>query len=69
MAPSLLGPQGRPDPAEAGRSPHVRTATLTLAEAGAEIAGTVHLASGETLDFTHRILATGMEADRPEIPG
>ncbi|MGV2821801.1 FAD-dependent oxidoreductase [Brevibacterium casei] len=46
-----------------------RAVSLTLAEAGAEIAGTVHLASGETLDFTHCILATGMEADRPEIPG
>lgn len=33
------------------------------------VAGTVHLASGETLDFTHCILATGMEANRPEIPG
>ncbi|MBM6590588.1 FAD-dependent oxidoreductase [Brevibacterium sp. RIT 803] len=53
---------------------------ITLAEAAAQsqqagptggtpVAGTVHLASGETLDFTHCILATGMEANRPEIPG
>ena len=33
-----------------------------------QLAGTVHLATGETLDFTHCILATGMEANRPEIP-
>ena len=31
-------------------------------------AGTVHLASGESIDFTHCILATGMEANRPEVP-
>lgn len=31
-------------------------------------AGTVRLSSGESLDFTHCILATGMEANRPEIP-
>ncbi|UVI36632.1 FAD-dependent oxidoreductase [Brevibacterium spongiae] len=31
-------------------------------------AGTVHLASGESIDFTHCILATGMEANRPQIP-
>jgi 3-phenylpropionate/trans-cinnamate dioxygenase ferredoxin reductase subunit len=30
--------------------------------------GTVHLASGESIDFTHCILATGMEANRPQIP-
>lgn len=50
---------------------------ITLAEAAAEPqqteksqrAGTVHLSSGESLDFTHCILATGMEANRPEIPG
>lgn len=30
--------------------------------------GTVHLASGESVDFTHCILATGMEANRPPIP-
>ncbi len=30
--------------------------------------GTVHLASGESIDFTHCILATGMEANRPKIP-
>ncbi|MCF2585841.1 FAD-dependent oxidoreductase [Brevibacterium sp. UCMA 11752] len=53
---------------------------ITLAEAAAHsqqasptvdtpVAGTVHLASGETLDFTHCILATGMEANRPDIPG
>src|SRR5699024_3183987 len=29
--------------------------------------GTVHLASGESIDFTHCILATGMEANRPQI--
>ena len=45
-----------------------RAVSLTLAEAGSEFAGTVHLASGETLDFTHCILATGMEANRPEVP-
>lgn len=46
------------------------TATeITLAEAGAGgIVGTVHLNSGETLDFTHAVLATGMEANRLEIP-
>ncbi|MFP3471659.1 FAD-dependent pyridine nucleotide-disulfide oxidoreductase, partial [Micrococcus sp. SIMBA_144] len=27
-------------------------------------AGTIHLASGESIDFTHCILATGMEANR-----
>ncbi|MDN5909682.1 MAG: NAD(P)/FAD-dependent oxidoreductase, partial [Brevibacterium sp.] len=43
------------------------TATeITLAEAGE--GGTVHLATEETLDFTHCILATGLEANRPEIP-
>lgn len=44
---------------------------ITLAEATApsQQAGTVHLSSGETLDFTDVILATGMEANRPEIPG
>ena len=44
---------------------------ITLAEVAdqSQQAGTVHLASGETLDFTHCILATGMEANRPEIPG
>ncbi|WP_193071387.1 FAD-dependent oxidoreductase [Brevibacterium sp. FME37] len=44
---------------------------ITLAEATAKSqhTGTVHLSSGETLDFTHAILATGMEANRPEIPG
>ncbi|WP_423057996.1 FAD-dependent oxidoreductase [Brevibacterium linens] len=31
-------------------------------------AGTIHLASGESIDFTHCILATGMEANRPEVP-
>ena len=31
-------------------------------------AGTIHLASGESVDFTHCILATGMEANRPEVP-
>jgi 3-phenylpropionate/trans-cinnamate dioxygenase ferredoxin reductase subunit len=31
-------------------------------------AGTIHLASEETIDFTHCILATGMEANRPLIP-
>lgn len=57
-----------------------RATEITLAEAAAHsqqasptvdtpVAGTVHLASGETLDFTHCILATGMEANRPEIPG
>jgi 3-phenylpropionate/trans-cinnamate dioxygenase ferredoxin reductase subunit len=30
--------------------------------------GTVHLASGESVDFTHCILATGMEANAPIIP-
>src|SRR5699024_1019028 len=30
--------------------------------------GTVHLASGESIDFPHCILATGMEANRPQIP-
>ena len=40
---------------------------ITLAEVGE--GGTVHLSSGESLDFTHCILATGMEANRPEIPG
>lgn len=30
--------------------------------------GTVHLASGESIGFTHCILATGMEAHRPQIP-
>lgn len=47
------------------------TATeITLAEAGVGegVRGTVHLNSGGTLDFTHAILATGMEANRPEIP-
>ena len=44
---------------------------ITLAEAAAQSqqTGTVHLVTGETLDFTHCILATGMEANRPEIPG
>lgn len=49
---------------------------ITLAEAAERSqhtdrpsAGTVHLGSGETLDFTHAILATGMEANRPEVPG
>lgn len=59
-----------------------RAVSITLAEATPEsqpealfqpgserLAGTVHLGSGETLDFTHCILATGMEANRPEIPG
>ncbi|MFE1083490.1 FAD-dependent oxidoreductase [Brevibacterium sediminis] len=31
-------------------------------------AGTIHLASGESVDFTHCILATGMEANRPQVP-
>lgn len=31
-------------------------------------AGTIHLASGESIDFTHCILATGMEANRPQVP-
>lgn len=31
-------------------------------------AGTIHLASGESIDFTHCILATGMEANREQIP-
>lgn len=47
------------------------TATeITLAEAGVRqgVRGTVHLNSGASLDFTHAILATGMEAFRPEIP-
>ncbi|MGC2940979.1 MULTISPECIES: FAD-dependent oxidoreductase [unclassified Brevibacterium] len=30
--------------------------------------GTIHLATGESIDFTHCILATGMEANRPQIP-
>lgn len=44
---------------------------ITLAEATApsQQVGTVHLSSGEILNFTHCILATGMEANRPEIPG
>ncbi|WP_309131128.1 FAD-dependent oxidoreductase [Brevibacterium sp.] len=33
-----------------------------------EIAGTVSLDSGETLEFTHCILATGMEANAPHVP-
>ncbi|GAA1534248.1 MULTISPECIES: FAD-dependent oxidoreductase [Brevibacterium] len=56
-----------------------RATEITLAEAAAQsqqagptsadsIAGTVHLVTGERLDFTHCILATGMEANRPEIP-
>jgi 3-phenylpropionate/trans-cinnamate dioxygenase ferredoxin reductase subunit len=47
--------------AETQRHPH------TLAGHHAT-AGTVHLASGESIDFTHCILATGMEANRPQIP-
>ncbi|GAA1854134.1 FAD-dependent oxidoreductase [Brevibacterium marinum] len=43
-----------------------RATEITLDEAG--VGGTVHLATEETLDFTHCILATGMEANRPEIP-
>ncbi|HHX47219.1 MAG TPA: FAD-dependent oxidoreductase, partial [Brevibacterium sp.] len=31
-------------------------------------AGAIQLASGESIDFTHCILATGMEANRPEVP-
>ncbi|MCS4594645.1 FAD-dependent oxidoreductase [Brevibacterium sediminis] len=31
-------------------------------------AGTIQLASGESIDFTHCILATGMEANRPDVP-
>lgn len=31
-------------------------------------AGTIHLTSGDTLDFTHCILATGMAANAPTIP-
>lgn len=31
-------------------------------------AGTIHLASEDTIDFTHCILATGMDANRPQIP-
>lgn len=48
-----------------------RATEITLAEAAAQSqqAGTVHLSSGETLDFTHCILATGMKANHPEIPG
>ncbi|WP_193084231.1 FAD-dependent oxidoreductase [Brevibacterium aurantiacum] len=48
-----------------------RATEITLAEAAAQSqqAGTVHLSSGETLDFTHCILATGMTANHPEIPG
>ncbi|TSI13960.1 FAD-dependent oxidoreductase [Brevibacterium aurantiacum] len=57
-----------------------RATEITLAEAAAQsqqagptdgtpVTGTVHLASGETLDFAHCILATGMEAHRPDIPG
>lgn len=47
-----------------------RAVSISLAEAEqAPIAGTVRLASGEGLDFTHCILATGMEANRPTIPG
>lgn len=48
-----------------------RATEITLAEAAdqSQHVGTVHLASGETLDFTHCILATGMEANRPQIPG
>lgn len=56
-----------------------RAASITLAEAvplsqptdaiagTAATVGTVALASGERLDFTHCILATGMRANRPEI--
>lgn len=43
-----------------------RATEITLAEVGE--GGTVHLATEVTLDFTHAILATGMEANRPEIP-
>lgn len=57
-----------------------RAASITLAEAvpqsqptdaiagTAATVGTVALASGERLDFTHCILATGMRANRTEIP-
>ena len=31
-------------------------------------AGAIQLASGESIDFTHCILATGMEAIRPDVP-
>ncbi len=47
--------------AETQRHPH------PLADHHATV-GTVHLASGESIDFTHCILATGMEANRPEVP-
>ncbi|WP_198587409.1 FAD-dependent oxidoreductase, partial [Brevibacterium epidermidis] len=47
--------------AETQRHPH------SLADHHAT-AGTIHLASGESIDFTHCILATGMEANRPQVP-
>ncbi len=47
--------------AEAQRHPHPLTDHHTTA-------GTIHLASGESIDFTHCILATGMEANRPQVP-
>ncbi len=58
-----------------------RALQITLAEATAqsqpdasraddpEIAGTVILDSGETVEFTHCILATGMTANAPHVPG
>ncbi len=62
MAPSLLGPQGRPDPAEAGRSPHVRTATLTLAEAKAESGGEAQCEPPRLI--TRRSTSTGAPTSR-----
>ncbi|MGM0698000.1 MAG: FAD-dependent oxidoreductase [Actinomycetota bacterium] len=47
--------------AETQRHPH------PLANHHATV-GTIHLASGESIDFTHCILATGMEANRPQVP-
>ncbi|RBP62924.1 NADPH-dependent 2,4-dienoyl-CoA reductase/sulfur reductase-like enzyme [Brevibacterium sanguinis] len=42
----------------------------SLAEAGhPEVVGTVDLDTGESIAFTHCILATGMEANAPHVPG